>query len=107
MLRPYKGRNAGGTPALPGELKFVVELGGGVGADPKVEVFGFDDPLTFDGAPELEFVFGQGEMKSLFGAGVEGDALEAFELADGAAGAACSLVNVELDDGVACASAGV
>ena len=45
-------------PALRGELDFVVEGGGGVGADPDVEVFGFDDPFSLGGAPELEFVFG-------------------------------------------------
>ncbi len=38
-----------------------------------------------------------------FGAGVERDAFESFELAHGADGAACALVNVELHDGVACA----
>jgi hypothetical protein len=58
-------RDAGATGSgcafgleLFGELEFVVELGGGVVAYPDVEVFGFDYPFAFGGAPELEFVFG-------------------------------------------------
>ena len=39
--------------------------------------------------------------------GLEGDAEEAFELADGAAGAAGALVGVELNDFIAGAGAGV
>ena len=71
---------------------------GGVGADPEVEGGGVEGPGVGGGVPVGEGGFAEGEVDGLSLVRSEGEALEAFEFADGAGGGAGLLVDVELGD---------
>lgn len=80
---------------------------GAVGADHEVELAGLGDVAEVGGVV-FEVVLGDGEGEGLGLAGLEeGAALEAFELFDGAGGAAGEVADVELEGFVAGAGAGV
>jgi len=75
-----------------------VQGGGGVVADPDVEFGGFEDPIVFSGGPVVALFAADGEGDLLFLAGLQSDAAEAFQLADGPRGGAVALMEVELDN---------
>ena len=75
-----------------------VESGGGAVACPKIEGRRIFDPGAGGGAPVGEVGGCEGEVNGSLRVGGDGDAAEAFQLADGAGGAAVLLVDVELGD---------
>src|SRR5579859_7816057 len=84
-----------------------MQCGGGAFSDPNVELFRFNDPLPLSRGPELQLIGAQLEMNCLLCAWGKVHPLETFQLPHGARGAAGTLVNVELDHGIAQAAAGV
>lgn len=79
-----------------------MQRGAGISAYPYVEMLGFEDPLLFRRAPELEFVFPEGEMDCVFRARLQRNSLKSLQLAHGTRGAARPLVNVKLNNRIAC-----
>src|SRR6266436_2366890 len=70
----------------------------GIAADPHVKLFGFFHPCLNLRAPEAQLIFAHRETHGLLLVGGKEGSLKAFQFTNWPGGAACALMDIELDN---------